>query len=62
MPKRRGPMEPAERTVDLLRKLTIVHLGLAGVGQLQIQKIVGGGMGEINGIVKLLKSGKRGKQ
>jgi hypothetical protein len=54
--------DPAEKTVELLRTLTIVQLGLAGVGQLQIRQIVGGAMGDINGIVKLLKSGKRGKQ
>jgi hypothetical protein len=46
----------------MLRKLTIVQLGLAGVGQTHIRKIVGGAMGEINGIVKLLRSRKRGKQ
>ena len=55
-------MEPGERTADLLRTLTIVQLGLVGVSQLQIRKIVGGGMGEINGIVKLLRSKKRGRQ
>ena len=55
-------MEPSERTAELLRKLMIVQLGLAGVGQLQIRQIVGGGMGEINSIVKLLRYKKRGKQ
>jgi hypothetical protein len=53
--------DPAERTVSLLRTLTIVQLGLAGVGQAQIRKIVGGTMSDINGIVKLLNSGKRGR-
>jgi hypothetical protein len=62
MAKRREKMEPNERTAELLRKLTIVQLGLAGVGQLQIRQIVGGGMGEINSIVKLLRSKKRGRQ
>jgi hypothetical protein len=42
-----------------IRKLTIVQLGLAGIGQAQIRKIVGGGIGEINGIVKLLKTKKK---
>lgn len=51
-----------ERTVELLRKLLIVQLGLAGVGQAQIRSIVGGGMNDINAIVKLLNSGKRGKK
>ena len=54
-------VDPAEKAVDLLRTLTIVQLGLAGVGQAQIRKIVGGAMGDINAIVKLLNSGKRGK-
>jgi hypothetical protein len=62
MAKRRTQIEPAERTADLLRTLTIVQLGLAGVGQAQIRKIVGGAMGDITSIVKLLNSGKRGKQ
>ena len=60
--KRRDQKEPAERTAELLRTLTIVQLGLAGVGQLQIRKIVGGAIGEINGIVKLLRSNKRERQ
>jgi hypothetical protein len=47
---------------SLLRTLIIIQLGLAGVGQAQIRKIVGGAMGDINGIVKLLNSGKRGRQ
>jgi hypothetical protein len=51
-----------ERTVDLLRKMLIVQLGLGGVGQAQIRTIVGGGMNDINAIVKLLNSGKRGKK
>jgi len=54
--------DTAVRTVELLRTLTIVQLGLAGVGQAQIRKIVGGSMNDINGIVKLLQSGKRGKK
>ena len=55
-------IDPAAKTAELLRTLTIVQLGLAGVGQAQIRKIVGGAMGDINAIVKLLNSGKRGKQ
>lgn len=49
-----------ERMVELLRALIIVELGLAGVGQAQIRKIVGGSMNDINGIVKLLRSRRRG--
>jgi hypothetical protein len=52
----------AEKTLDLLRKLLIVQLGLAGVGQAQIRTIAGGSMNDINAIVKLLNSGKRGKK
>ena len=62
MAKRRETGDAAERSAELLRKLTIVQLGLAGVGQIQIRRIVGGAMGEINGVVKLLRSGKRGRQ
>ena len=51
--------DSAVRTVELLRTLTIVQLGLAGVGQANIRKIVGGSMNEINGIVKLLRSKKQ---
>jgi hypothetical protein len=54
-------MDAAEKTVRLLRTLTIVQLGLAGVGQAQIRKIVGGAMSDITDIVKLLNSGKRGR-
>jgi len=50
------------KTVELLRTSLIVQLGLAGVGQAQIRKIVGGSMNDINSIVKLLHSGKRGKK
>jgi hypothetical protein len=60
MAKRREHVEPTERMADFVRTLTIVQLGLAGVGQAQIRQIVGGGMGEINNIVKLLRSKKRG--
>ncbi len=55
-------IDTAVRTTELLRILTIVQLGLAGVGQAQIRKIVGGSMNDINAIVKLLQSGKRGRK
>ena len=50
------------KTVELLRTSLIVQLGLAGVGQANIRKIVGGSMNDINAIVRLLNSGKRGKR
>jgi hypothetical protein len=59
MAKRRDVLSPADETVALLRKLLIVQLGLAGVGQAQIRAIVGGAMGDVNGIVKLLNAKKR---
>jgi hypothetical protein len=58
MPKN---FDSEERMVELLRSLIIVELGLAGVGQAQIRKIVGGSMNDINGIVKLLRSRRRGQ-
>lgn len=58
MPKN---IDSEERMVELLRSLIIVQLGLAGVGQAQIRKIVGGSMNDINAIVKLLRSGRRGQ-
>ena len=54
--------DAAAKTVELLRTSLIVQLGLAGVGQANIRKIVGGSMNDINAIVKLLNSGKRGKR
>jgi hypothetical protein len=50
-----------ERVAELLRTQIVVELGLAGVGQAQIRKIVGGSMNEINAIVKLLRSRRRGQ-
>jgi hypothetical protein len=42
-------------TEQLLRKLIIIQLGLAGVGQREIRTIVGGSMNDINAIAKLLR-------
>jgi hypothetical protein len=54
--------DPATRTVELLRKLIIVQLGLGGVGQAQIRQIVGGSMNEINATVKLLRPKKQRRE
>jgi len=54
--------DPATRIVELLRTLTIVQLGLGGVGQAQIRQIVGGSMNDINAIVKLLRSKKKKRE
>jgi len=49
-------------TDDLLRDLMIIQLGLAGVGQKEIQQIVGVGIHRVNGIVKKLKKGKKNER
>ncbi|MGH2569128.1 MAG: hypothetical protein ACRDGA_12385, partial [Bacteroidota bacterium] len=47
-----------EEQVDLLKKILIVQLGLAGVPQAVVRKIVGGDIGRINEVMKHLpKSG-----
>jgi hypothetical protein len=51
--------DTAAKTFELLRTSLIVQLGLSGVGQANIRKIVGGSMNEINAIVKLLRTKKR---
>jgi transposase len=48
-----------QTTDDLLRDLMIVQMGLAGVGQREIQQIVGVSMNRVNDIVKRLKKGKK---
>jgi hypothetical protein len=50
MPKRAEP-----KAEELLQKLLIVQLGLAGIQQRQIQKILGISINEVNSVVKLLK-------
>ncbi len=52
--KGRERPESDSGTEQLLRRLTIVQLGLAGIPQKNIRRIVGGAIGKINGIVKLL--------
>jgi len=44
-----------------IRRLTIVQLGLAGVGQTEIRKIVGVSINEVNAVVKLLRKRRRGR-
>ena len=52
-------VQAQEQTNKLLRDLIIIQLGLAGVGQQKIRSIVGGGMNDINRLIKLIrKSGK----
>jgi hypothetical protein len=46
--------------VEVLKDLLITQLGLAGVPQQNIRKIVGCSINRVNAIVKHLKSAKRG--
>jgi hypothetical protein len=57
MPKKKQKKE-TNPTAELLKALLIVELSKAGVPQLEIRKIVGGGIHRVNRIVKLLKKGK----
>jgi hypothetical protein len=57
MAKAKEQRTPA--TEDLLRDLMIVQLGLAGVTQQAIRKIVGVDMHRVNRIVRHLKDARR---
>jgi hypothetical protein len=46
--------------VELLKDILITQLGIAGVPQHSIRKIVGCSINRVNGIVKHLKNAKRG--
>jgi hypothetical protein len=59
MPKPKKRRKSAESTDDLLRKLMIVQMGLAGVGQRGIREIVGGSISDVNQVVKHLKKSQR---
>jgi hypothetical protein len=45
---------PAEEQVELLKKILIVQLGLAGVPQTVVRKIVGGDIVRVNEVMKHL--------
>ena len=49
-----------DTTVEVLKDILITQLGLAGVPQHSIRKIVGCSINRVNGIVKHLKNVKRG--
>jgi hypothetical protein len=53
MPKR-PPPSPSEERTDLLRKILIVQLGLAGVPQNTVRAIVGGDIKRVNDVMKHL--------
>jgi transposase len=50
-----APRRESNPTEELLQKLLIVQLGLAGVPQRQIRKIVGCSTNVVTGIVKHLR-------
>lgn len=59
MAKRPEQADSGERIAELLKKLLITQLALAGVGQAQIREVVGCSMGEVNGVAKLIRPTKR---
>lgn len=60
MAKRLEQADAGEKIAELLKKLLIAQLALAGVGQAQIREVVGCSMGEVNGVAKLIRPTKRG--
>ncbi len=50
-----------DEAVEVLKDILITQLGLAGVPQHSIRKIVGCSINRVNDIVKHLKSAKRGE-
>ena len=50
-----------DAAVEVLKDILITQLGLAGVPQQSIRKIVGCSIARVNDIVKHLKSAKRGE-
>ena len=59
MAKSKSSPRNAGSTAEVLQVILITQLGLAGVPQESIRKIVGCSMGRVNDIVKHLKSAKR---
>ncbi len=51
----------ADAAAEVLKDILITLLGLGGVPQQSIRKIVGCSMNRVNAIVKHLKSAKRGE-
>lgn len=51
--------QDADATVEVLKDMLITQLGLAGVPQQSIRKIVGCSINRVNAIVKHLKRTKR---
>jgi len=59
MEKSKSGQRDTDATVEVLKDILITQLGLAGVPQQRIRKIVGCSIGRVNSIVKYLKSAKK---
>lgn len=59
MGKSRRGKRNADPAVEVLKDILITQLGLAGVQQQNIRKVVGCSINRVNAIVKHLKSTKR---
>ena len=56
MGKSKSGQRKSDATVEVLKDILITQLGLAGVPQQRIRKIVGCSIGRVNNIVKHIKS------
>ena len=61
MRKSQKGQRDTDAAVEVLKDILITQLGLAGVSQQSIRKIVGCSITRVNDIVKHLKSAKRGE-
>jgi hypothetical protein len=55
---KKAPTSPSEERTELLRKILIVQLGLAGVPQNTVRAIVGGDIRRVNDVMKHLPKKK----
>jgi CRP-like cAMP-binding protein len=53
--KTKGKLSTDEIQIDLLKNILITQLGLAGVSQQNIRKIVGGDIGRVTAVMRHLK-------
>ena len=61
MRQSQGGQRDADAIVEALKDILIAQLGLAGVPQQSIRKIVGCSMHRVNAIVKHLKNARQGE-
>ena len=59
MGRSQGGQRNADAIVEVLKDILITQLGLAGVPQQSIRKIVGCSINRVNAIVKHLKNSRR---